>query len=44
VANRHPTIVADMSNLIDSFAAEVRAERAESRSRRRVPGRSEGVR
>jgi arylsulfatase A-like enzyme len=44
VANRQPAIVADMSNLADSFAAEVRAERAEGRSRRRVPGRSEGVR
>lgn len=44
VANRQPAIVADLSNLIDSFAAEVRAERAERLSRRRVPGRSEGVR
>jgi uncharacterized sulfatase len=44
VAGRQPAIVADMSNLIGSFAAEVRAERAEGQSRRRVPGRSEGVR
>jgi uncharacterized sulfatase len=44
VANRQRAIVADMSNLIHSFAAEVRAERAEGLRRRRVPGRSEGVR